>query len=217
MSRGKYSPAPLSTGPYVFNAYGDTPPEHPGAALYDTKIHYGDYDAAGYDSYGYSAWYADGKFAGHGSGVDLYGYTEDDYLVRFDDDRFNGMAYEGKPRPVLTDRGVIGALRPVGTPTPDRPVGLVDQVATLTIEGLIPIASPLLGTWLANAAACELRPDTETLIRHDQVAIEADLIVTAHDRTRRGIRVVVRSIEGPAGARLSEMDIHAPILTFMGA
>lgn len=213
MSRGKYSPAPLSTGPYHSNAYGERPPEHPGAALYDSRIHYGDYDAAGYDSYGYSAWRADGTFAGHGSGVDLYGYTEDDYLTNFDDDRFNAMMHEGRPRPVLTDRGVIGALRPAGETAPEETVGFVDQVARLTMESLVPIASPLLRTWLTTAADCEPRPDTGTIAQN---TIQVDLVVTDHDGKRRGIRVMVHGIDGPDGVRVASADIHAPILTVLG-
>jgi hypothetical protein len=98
MSRGKYSPATPrknsdarmkldAVEQFDRNAYGEVPsPYQAGVDQYDEKIHFGDYDEWGYDSYGYSAWLEDGTFVGLGQGVDRLGYTEDDYITMRDDE-----------------------------------------------------------------------------------------------------------------------------------
>lgn len=90
MSRGKYSPAlPRNSEDAKFdrNAYGDVAtPFQVGVDQYDEKIHFGNYDEWGYDSYGYSAWLEDGTFVGIGQGIDRLGYTEDDYITMSDDE-----------------------------------------------------------------------------------------------------------------------------------
>lgn len=78
MSRGKYSPATSTNTDFRYNCYGELPPET--WAEYDEKIHFGNYDSEGFDSYGYSAFYSDGSYAGVGSGVDRNGITEYEYL-----------------------------------------------------------------------------------------------------------------------------------------
>lgn len=94
MSRGKYSPNRVGNGPYIYNAYGELPlpwnkeVEEQGVQ-YDERTMFANYDADGYDSYGYSCFDSDGVYVGIGSGVDRNGYTELDYLVMSDDDYFN--------------------------------------------------------------------------------------------------------------------------------
>jgi hypothetical protein len=91
MSVGKYSPVcPHAHEPgwdaFRFNAYGK-PPEpwndevQAAGVVYDQKTMFENYDGEGYDSYGYSAFDADGEYVGIGDGVDRCGYTEMDYLI----------------------------------------------------------------------------------------------------------------------------------------
>jgi hypothetical protein len=90
MSRGKYSPNlpthMMSSAEFKYNCYGKLP-EPWGQEQFDTGVEYNDltmfdnYDADGYDSYGYSAFDLDGNFVGHGDGVDRDGWTEMDYLT----------------------------------------------------------------------------------------------------------------------------------------
>ena len=99
MSRGKYSPnLPNCNGDadtFSFNCYGK--PAAPwtmelkeAGVEYDVKTMFGDYDNEGFDSYGYSAFNAQGEYVGGGSGVDRNGYTEMDYLCMDADDFDNG-------------------------------------------------------------------------------------------------------------------------------
>jgi hypothetical protein len=96
MSQGKYSPAyPRKIKHHKFdrNAYGEIPPPYKvGVDEYDEKIHFVNYDKWGYDTYGYSAWLADGTFVGVGEGVDRLGYTEMDYLS-MNSDKYEAMYY----------------------------------------------------------------------------------------------------------------------------
>lgn len=98
MSKGKYSPAltdeHIGRGyeAYCYNADGNIPPEwtlemKEAGETYDTRIHFGYYDADGYDSYGYSAFDINGNYVGLQEGIDRWGYTEMDYL-QMDDDEF---------------------------------------------------------------------------------------------------------------------------------
>lgn len=87
MSTGKYSPNLPKKDSYEFNAYGK--PCAPWnmelkeqGVIYDELTMFGNYDDEGFDSYGYSAFDADGKYVGIGDGVDRDGLTEYDYLVR---------------------------------------------------------------------------------------------------------------------------------------
>jgi len=45
------------------------------------------YDAEGFDSYGYSAYDKEGNYMGIGAGIDRNGFTEDDYMY-MDEDEF---------------------------------------------------------------------------------------------------------------------------------
>lgn len=89
MSRGKYSPSRKEwpTGyKYEYNYLGekvtwDWSNGKPTDFEENHNLYFDDYDEEGYDSYGYSALDKDGKFVGHGTGVDRDGYTEMDYLT----------------------------------------------------------------------------------------------------------------------------------------
>lgn len=91
MSTGKYSPLcphahESGWGAYQFNCYGEVPAEWnqelcDSGVEYDSKNMFDDYDDEGFDSYGYSAFDAQGNFVGHGQGIDRYGYKENDYLM----------------------------------------------------------------------------------------------------------------------------------------
>jgi hypothetical protein len=90
MSTGKYSPLCPNTHEdytfFKFNCYGEVPESwnqevHDSGVEYNSVTMFDDYDDEGFDSYGYSAFDADGNFVGHGSGIDRYGYTEMDYLT----------------------------------------------------------------------------------------------------------------------------------------
>jgi hypothetical protein len=94
MSKGKYSPA-LSRADanrpytaYCYNADRQIPPTTWVAG--NTRIHLANYDENGYDSYGYSAFNADGDYIGIGEGIDRNGYTEMDYLG-MNDDEFDNL------------------------------------------------------------------------------------------------------------------------------
>jgi hypothetical protein len=86
MSQGKYSPSrPQRDGEYEykFNCRGQVPPDYDHTKdVFDTQLHFGDYDEEGFDRYGYSAFDADGEYVGGGNGVDRLGYTEMEYLQR---------------------------------------------------------------------------------------------------------------------------------------
>ena len=91
MSKGKYSPTltreMIANQDYSFNCYGQKAPEYiHGKMEYDSMIHFDDYDKDGFDRYGYSAFNKNGKFVGHGAGIDRAGYTELDYMMMDDDD-----------------------------------------------------------------------------------------------------------------------------------
>ena len=91
MSQGKYSPvcphARDDKYEYKFNCLGQIPPDYdPALDVYDQKVHFGNYDQEGFDSYGYSAFDADGNYVGIGDGIDRLGYTELDYLCMSTDD-----------------------------------------------------------------------------------------------------------------------------------
>jgi len=98
MSRGKYSPWCYSYSnrqgntEYIYNCYGEVPVEWD-TDNYDEKLMFGNYDSEGFDSYGYSAFDEDGKYVGIGSGIDRYGYTENDYLSMSDDKFQDVSAY----------------------------------------------------------------------------------------------------------------------------
>lgn len=102
MSRGKYSPWCYDNNQadteYKFNCYGETPVEW-NKENYDEKLMFDNYDSEGFDSYGYSAFEEDGTYAGAGSGIDRYGYTENDYLC-MSDDKFDDVCAYAK---VLTE------------------------------------------------------------------------------------------------------------------
>lgn len=91
MSKGKYSPAltremiiARNENTFIHNCRGEVAPLE--YADYDDLLHFADYDSEGYDSYGYSAWLKDGGFAGHGNGIDRWGYTEMEYLFMTDEE-----------------------------------------------------------------------------------------------------------------------------------
>lgn len=103
MSRGKYSPSltreMIDNEDYSFNAYSEVPAPwsiemRERGDTYDERIHFGNYDSDGYDSYGYSGFSRDGKYIGIGSGIDRWGYTEMDYLT-MDYDEWEDIAYFG--------------------------------------------------------------------------------------------------------------------------
>jgi hypothetical protein len=85
MSRGKYSPnlPNLGEDQFVFNADGQPVAPWKGGAEYNERTMFGNYDAQGYDRYGYSAFDADGNYVGEG--VDRNGYTEFEYLTMSDE------------------------------------------------------------------------------------------------------------------------------------
>jgi hypothetical protein len=97
MGRGKYSPAGRDerNTDYSFNCYGQVPDAWdettPKEVVYDEKVHFGNYDKDGFDSYGYSAFDAEGNYVGIGDGVDRNGYTEREYMVMSDDEFENCM------------------------------------------------------------------------------------------------------------------------------
>jgi hypothetical protein len=92
MSRGKYSPfltramINARADSFIYNAHGNVAPDYVVGEIFDEKLHGGHYDKDGYDYYGYSAWNADGEYAGLGNGIDRGGYTESDYLSMSDSD-----------------------------------------------------------------------------------------------------------------------------------
>lgn len=94
MSRGKYSPnCPHSNSEYDFkyNCFKKLPDAWnsevtaSGVGL-NLKTMFPNYDEEGFDSYGYSAFDAEGNYAGIGLGVDRLGYTEDEYLCMSEED-----------------------------------------------------------------------------------------------------------------------------------
>lgn len=97
MSKGKYSPTVYRMNQdrelvkYDRNCYGQLPAEWSkkvadSGVTYDEKTMFGIYDEDGYDSYGYSAFYADGTYAGVGNGVDRLGFTAFDYITMSDEE-----------------------------------------------------------------------------------------------------------------------------------
>lgn len=102
MSKGKYSPALTRAhcnrgyDAYCYNADKQIPPEwtlemRDAGMPFEERLYMGHYDDEGYDSYGYSAFDADGNYVGHMNGVDRWGYTEDQYLC-MSDDEFNDIS-----------------------------------------------------------------------------------------------------------------------------
>lgn len=94
MSQGKYSPCcpHCNDGTeFEFNSYGQPVAPMKAGVPYDVATMFGNFDNDGFDAYGYSCFYKDGKWAGLGCGVDRLGYTEDNYLV-MDEDEFCGIA-----------------------------------------------------------------------------------------------------------------------------
>ena len=104
MSKGKYSPAltrkeadrPYTD--YCYNADKQIPPEwtlemRDSGMKFDERIYMAHYDENGYDSYGYSAFDADGNYVGHMDGVDRWGYSEWDYLAMTDEEFENVCIY----------------------------------------------------------------------------------------------------------------------------
>ena len=89
MSRGKYSSwcyrNKQSDTSYEFNCYGEVPVEW-NKERYDERTMFANYDSDGFDGYGYSAFDIDGIYVGIGSGIDRYGYTENEYLCMDHDD-----------------------------------------------------------------------------------------------------------------------------------
>ena len=89
MSKGKYSPvrpnADKGMDIYVYNARKEIPPEYIAGTHFDEELHMANYDAEGFDSYGYSGYDIDGQYVGMGNGIDRLGYTEMDYLMADDE------------------------------------------------------------------------------------------------------------------------------------
>lgn len=85
MARGKYSPAYSGKGPYIYNCYGQEPAPVVEGEEYDMKTMFGDYDRYGFDSYGYSAFDAEGNYV-YGGGIDPVGITEETYHSMTDDE-----------------------------------------------------------------------------------------------------------------------------------
>ena len=83
MSQGKYSPAltrqMIENGDYRYNADKQIAPDYKVGDEFCPRLYSGSYDENGFDRYGYSAFDIDGNFVGEGYGVDLWGYTEDEY------------------------------------------------------------------------------------------------------------------------------------------
>lgn len=80
---GKYSPTlNLRKCPavFTFNAKGEEAVTPSDSTEYDEETMFGDYDAEGFDSYGYSAYDKDGMFVGTGNGVDRLGCYAEDYI-----------------------------------------------------------------------------------------------------------------------------------------
>lgn len=106
MSNGKYSPsltrAHCDRGydAYCYNADKQLPPEwtlemRDAGMKFDARLYMGCYDDEGYDSYGYSAFDADGNYVGEQNGVDRWGYTEMEYLSMSDDEFESICIYGG--------------------------------------------------------------------------------------------------------------------------
>lgn len=106
MSKGKYSPsltrAHCNRGweAYCYNADKQIPPEwtlelEEQGAKYDARLYSASYDDEGYDSYGYSAFDANGNYVGEQRGVDRWGYTEDEYLCMSENDFESICIYGG--------------------------------------------------------------------------------------------------------------------------
>jgi hypothetical protein len=102
MSIGKYSPScPHASEPdysaFRFNCYGKEP-EPWSKEIADSGVEYNqetmfdNYDSEGFDSYGYSAFNAEGDYVGIGEGIDRHGYTEMEYLMG------GGRLYDEKQR-----------------------------------------------------------------------------------------------------------------------
>ena len=89
MARGKYSPCFFDNQKYGFNCYGQKPEEWDDQVA-SSGVQYNDktmgswFDSEGFDTYGYSAFDAEGNYVGTGRGVDRLGYTEDEYFIMDD-------------------------------------------------------------------------------------------------------------------------------------
>lgn len=88
MWQGKYSPcARYMNDDCIYNAMGNVPEPYNVGDTYNPILHFAYYDKNGFDSYGYSAFDADGNYKGKGAnGVDPLGYTEMDYLAMDESD-----------------------------------------------------------------------------------------------------------------------------------
>lgn len=89
MSRGKYSPF-VNLSPnrqFIYNAQGLIPDTD--FYEYNEELHFPNYDKDGFDSYGYSAYNIFGKYVGPCNGVDVKGFTENDYLIMDADEFYN--------------------------------------------------------------------------------------------------------------------------------
>ena len=90
MPKGKYSPTVYRMNfahtSFDYNAKGEIPPSTWGDGEYDEEIHFADYDECGFDSYGYSAYDANGRYVGIGMGVDRNGITEQEYSCMSDEE-----------------------------------------------------------------------------------------------------------------------------------
>ena len=79
MSIGKYSPIINKNFVYEYNVYGNVPASIVDDFSYNEALNSSECDHEGFDSYGYSAFNADGDFVGIGNGVDRIGNTQEEY------------------------------------------------------------------------------------------------------------------------------------------
>lgn len=88
---GKYSPNRPYGGTdydYKYTCFGKLPLDWSSeieatGVVFDSKTMFGNYDQDGFDIYGYSAFDENGKFVGHGEGVDRDSKTESDYFTEY--------------------------------------------------------------------------------------------------------------------------------------
>ena len=130
MSRGKYSPWCYGGQPpsdYIYNAYGEVPVEW-NKENYNEKTMFENYDSAGFDCYGYSAFHEDGTYAGIGSGIDRYGYTENEYLSMSDDKFQDISAYAQELTEFKRDRDIT-TVKPKMTKRKTKAEKEAEQIA----------------------------------------------------------------------------------------